>query len=322
VVIYLTSSRDGYIAGFTSTEAAAGISDRTLYIKDHKFGVYVGGGGGPEHIELGDAVTGGTYHLILTCAAPNVVFYVKDQGSASFTTSATGGRVDYGESYRGLENGTDIRAIQTGNGRVTEEAWGRPAPFFAVGMAIYDPPDGFLPAAQAFDGAVMLANVSTTAYSAATVAARFAAPDGFLLWQQPDSVVISDIDETKGWDTGFWDVTPTPAVAPPIDAVTMALFLGGYLDLTPAAVMVEHVTQTQQGTPVLAFDVTVAVEVAEPAWLSWDDDAAHGWDIGVWDLTPAGFTSDVRAPPDLVAGWDLGAWGKLDSANQAVPVAA
>lgn len=130
--------------------------------------------------------------------------------------------------------------------------------------------------------------------------------------QLPDGDIITSSDPFFGWDFGYWDVTPSLVVPPTIDAVIMALFTGGYIDLRPAGVTIDYITQSLVGTPIFAFDVRANITVHEPDYLTWDSDDAHGWDIGVWDGTQPTYDSDIRAPPQHLAGWDLGAWGTLN----------
>jgi hypothetical protein len=316
VLIHLFSGTEGYIAGFTTYSTVGGVSDRTLYIADGKFGIYVGGGGGPEHIELGMAEPG-IHHLIVTCAPPTVTLTIKGQGTISFTTSSTGGSIDYGPIYRGTESGiTRISefepapAVTSIPAQIPKESEG--TPFFVIGRAKIDAPYPQMPqSARTFDGVVMLANVSTTAYSAEVIADRFADPYSFLWWVQPDKEIITYIDYAKGWDDGVWDVTPALVEPPPIDSVLMALFTGGYIDLRPAGVTIEYVTQSLAGTPIFAFDNCGDDQQIEMNYLTWDGDDYNGWDSAVWDLTPIVYNTDFPAPPYYVAGWDIGAWGNF-----------
>ena len=313
VLLYVSNADDGYIAGFTTFSTIAGISDRTLYIKDGKFGVYVGGGGGPEHIEFGTVEAGVTYHVIVTCSPPTVTITIKDQGSASFTTSPTGGRVDYNNTTRSTER-NDPRIDQTGNTRMLEEPTSLEGmPFFAIGLSRRDIPYSYLPQTlRAFNGVMLLANVLSSIYTTQAIADRFANPYGFLWWQQADVETITYIDYAKGWDAGMWDVTPALVAPPPIDAVTMALFTGGYIDLRPAGVTIEYVTQSLAGTPIFAFDDCTGDQQIDMNYLTWDDNDYNGWDSAVWDLTPVVYNTDFPAPPFYVAGFDIGAWGTFN----------
>ncbi len=312
-LVYLYNNTDGYIAGFTSYPEVGNISDRTLYVANGKFGIYVGGGGGPEHIELGFAESG-FYHLIAVCNPPNVTLYLNNENtSATFTTNMEGGRTDYGLTRRILEDSFNIdRTAEDGTTtRYLEEAATQGSQlYFAIGRAKTDPAYSFLPkVSQAFNGVLLMVNISTTPYNLGEVSGRFFTPYEHLWWKQPDTEVITDINPDKGWDIGYWDETPALILPPAIDAVTMALFTGGYLDLRPAGVDVDYTTQSLAGTPIFAFDVDAYIDVEELDFLTWDDDDAHGWDTGVWDGTRPIFSTDVRAPETLLAGWELAAWG-------------
>lgn len=132
---------------------------------------------------------------------------------------------------------------------------------------------------------------------------NFVAPSDFFGLQQD----VVGFDE-KGWEAGIWDLTQFAAVAPTLDAVTMALFTGGHLDLRPAGVFVEYCIQSLVGTPFFAWDTGAQAELATN-FLTWDDTDLFGWDIAVWDATiPTFVTEPVRAPPTSVSGWELGAW--------------
>jgi hypothetical protein len=100
----------------------------------------------------------------------------------------------------------------------------------------------------------------------------------------PAGLVYFTLDDTAqdGLDAGYLDATPEPIAGPAIDAVTLALFTGGYLNLKPAAVRIEYyVTQSLTGTPIFALD-----------------------------CGPSS-ASGVTAPPTMLAGLDIGAWGTL-----------
>jgi hypothetical protein len=278
-IIQVDSAREGYIAGFAQSAAGTGVFDRTLYIADGTFGVFVG----PSHAVTCGIVTRGVHHLIAVCTPTSLTLYVKGQGSVTQVTTS-GGLVSYPA-----------------------------APFFIVGQSTTHTgtagtwaPTG--PAAT-FDGVMLLACVSNEAYSDPEAQARLADPYGFLWWQQPDIEVITSADLSRGWDAGYWDVSPAPVVPPQLDALTMALFRGGYLDLRPAGVDVEYVTQSLGGTPIFALDVEADITYDDITYLTWDDTDATGFDVGVWDVTQPSFTSILTAPPVFVAGWDLGAWG-------------
>lgn len=62
----------------------------------------------------------------------------------------------------------------------------------------------------------------------------------------------------------------------PVDALTEALFVGGYLELKPAGVSAEFGIQSVPGAPIFAFDC--------------DTPYLAGWDKGAWltDVTPGG----------------------------------
>jgi hypothetical protein len=122
----------------------------------------------------------------------------------------------------------------------------------------------------------------------------------------------------KGWDDGMWDVTPSLVEPPPIDSVLMALFTGGYIDLRPAGVTIEYVTQSLAGTPIFAFDNCADDQQIEMNYLTWDGDDYNGWDSAVWDLTPIIYNTDFPAPPYYVAGWDIGAWGNFSYTSPAL----
>jgi hypothetical protein len=69
-------------------------------------------------------------------------------------------------------------------------------------------------------------------------------------------------------------------VGPPLDAITKAMFTGGYLDLKPAGVQVDsYVTQGVPGRPLFS-----------------------------WSAGPT-IVGDYTAPPVNLAGWDMGYWG-------------
>jgi hypothetical protein len=168
VLLYLFTVVDGYIAGFTTFPTVGGTSDRTLYIAGGKFGIYVGGINGPEHIELGTAEPG-IYHLIATCSGTVVTLSIKDHGSASFSTS-TGGSQEYLNISRATEI-NDERILEanptpplTATRGVEEPPLPEDKPFFVIGRARTDTPYPFLPLnSRTFDGVVMLANVTTAA---------------------------------------------------------------------------------------------------------------------------------------------------------------
>jgi hypothetical protein len=74
-------------------------------------------------------------------------------------------------------------------------------------------------------------------------------------------------------------------IGPPIDALTKALFSGGYLNMVPASVKVDaYVTQTVPGRPIFAFDVGPTV------------------------------AGDYFSPPVNLGGWDIGCWGDFSNA--------
>ena len=71
-------------------------------------------------------------------------------------------------------------------------------------------------------------------------------------------------------------------IGPPIDALTQALFTGGYLNMVPAGVKVDaYVTQTLPGRPIF------------------------GWGVGP---TVSG---DYFSPPTNLGGWGIGCWGNF-----------
>jgi hypothetical protein len=99
---------------------------------------------------------------------------------------------------------------------------------------------------------------------------------------------------TAGWGHAAW-YTGVPAAAsdnmhiilalvgPPIDALTKALFTGGYLDLKGAGVMVDaYAVQPLPGVPLFA-----------------------------WGCGPRSPTPPPTCPPVNLAGWGMGAWADM-----------
>jgi hypothetical protein len=96
------------------------------------------------------------------------------------------------------------------------------------------------------------------------------------------------------WDQFVWDLPNQYAsdnmhiilaiVGPPLDALTKALFEGGYLDLKGAGVMIDYyATQTVSGVPIFAW--------------------------GVGPNEPA------TCPPVNLGGWGIGAWANVSQAG-------
>lgn len=80
-------------------------------------------------------------------------------------------------------------------------------------------------------------------------------------------------------------------IGPPIDALTQALFTGGYLDLRSAGVAIDaYFTQSVPGAPIFAWGVGPTV-------------------AGVY-----------ASPPTNFGGWGIGAWANFSQAPVAVPM--
>jgi hypothetical protein len=127
------------------------------------------------------------------------------------------------------------------------------------------------------------------------------ADEGFQVLIQnisPKAPSPSILIETRDWSPDFsLDFGPAypfandgmhillALIGPPIDALTQALFNGGYLNMTPAGVTVDaYVTQTVPGRPMFA-----------------------------WGVGPAS-VGDYTAPPVNLAGWGMSAWGNFSMA--------
>jgi len=119
-------------------------------------------------------------------------------------------------------------------------------------------------------------------------------PDGFQVLIQdvvPKRIPWFALDDALAgldqgaWYTGLPEVTADnmhiilAIVGPPMDALTRALFAGGYLDLKPAGVMIDaYATQSVPGIPMFALDVgpgTGGSYTCPPVNLG-------GLDIGAW----------------------------------------
>ena len=137
------------------------------------------------------------------------------------------------------------------------------------------------------------------------------------LWDK--SLVTTD---PMGWNNGVWDTTPSLATPPIYDAVTMALFTGGYLDMRPAGVMIEYCIQSQIGGPFFGWDTSEPI-FGGLEYFSWDDTALTGWEVGVWDGTvPAYVAPSLTAPPTFVAGWGNGSWANFVEPTKYAPTPA
>jgi hypothetical protein len=94
-------------------------------------------------------------------------------------------------------------------------------------------------------------------------------------------------------------------LGPPLDAVTTALFTGGYLSLKSAGVGMGYMTQVQPGQgwqsgvglPLFGFDCGPS---APPGWVEGDPPIA-------------------TFPPTAVGGFDIGAWGQLYGVALPIP---
>jgi hypothetical protein len=97
---------------------------------------------------------------------------------------------------------------------------------------------------------------------------------------------VTEMGETRADETGLARGTEgsvgVGAGPPVIDAVLLALFTGGHLDLRPAGVTGEYCIQTKAGAPMFA-----------------------------WDAGPDDGAATLTAPPQYVSGWDSGAWAKF-----------
>lgn len=129
-------------------------------------------------------------------------------------------------------------------------------------------------------------------------------PEGFqILIQdgQPRAVasLFSWDIATAGWDQGVWALEGSivssflngsmhidlALVGGPVDALTLALFTGGYLTpvLKPAGVMIDNfLTQSVSGVPMFAWDA------AAPSGATCPPTNLAGWDTGAWGLETPG----------------------------------
>jgi hypothetical protein len=154
--------------------------------------------------------------------------------------------------------------------------------------------------------------------------------DIYLTWDDP----------TLGWESGQWYgphwalTTPLPSIngnmhiieailGPPLDAITQALFAGGYLGMDSAGVGITYVIQNQGsgepadpdsgiGLPLFAFDSGPMLPTDIPGyWASWETEG-----LG-FDQAPLFYPAAPPTDPNLVHylefdsadyGWDSGFW--------------